>query len=137
MCRGGVVCGKSVSRNAASKDKKSYRADLWKSAGTNGRSPLQGRPAVQAAFSRCAPGELDRKRRYSPLVTSRPTSSSVPPEESLADREVRERFEEAYDESGVDRSLIRWCLSQSVTDRVRGVEETLNALATVRRIERG
>lgn len=45
-------------------------------------------------------------------------------------------FEAAYDENGVDRSLIRYCLVQSVTDRVRAIEETLNALDTVRRLDR-
>ena len=41
-------------------------------------------------------------------------------------------FEAAYDENGVDRSLIRWSLSLTPTERVRSVEETLNALATLR-----
>jgi hypothetical protein len=44
------------------------------------------------------------------------------------------RIEAAYDENGVDRSLIRWSLARTPTERVRAVEETLNALATVRRI---
>ncbi len=57
--------------------------------------------------------------------------------ESLSDvdRELAERFRDAYDEDGVDRSLIRFCLSLTPTERVKSVEETLNALATVRRVE--
>jgi hypothetical protein len=77
------------------------------------------------------------KSGYHQVVTQDLTSTKrvVPPETELA-RELRERFEAAYDEDGVDRSLIRYCLSQSVTERVRAVEETLNALGTVRLIER-
>lgn len=55
------------------------------------------------------------------------------PEDSV-DAELDARFREAYDANGVDRSLIRWSLTQTPTERVRAVEETLNALATVRRI---
>lgn len=47
--------------------------------------------------------------------------------------ELDQRFEEAYDANGVDRSLIRWSLSCTPTERVRAVEETLNALATLKR----
>lgn len=50
------------------------------------------------------------------------------------EREIEERFRAAYDENGVDRSLIRWSLARTPTERVMGVEETLNALSTVRRI---
>lgn len=77
------------------------------------------------------------KSGYHQVVTQDLTSTErvVPPETEL-ERELRERFEAAYDEDGVDRSLIRYCLSQSVTERVRAVEETLNALGTVRLIER-
>ena len=48
--------------------------------------------------------------------------------------ELDERLNDAYDENGVDRSLIRWSLSQSPTERVMTVEESLNALASLRRI---
>jgi hypothetical protein len=48
--------------------------------------------------------------------------------------ELEERLNDAYDENGVDRSLIRWSLSQSPTERVMSVEESLNALASLRRI---
>lgn len=55
--------------------------------------------------------------------------------EDSVDAELDARFRAAYDANGVDRSLIRWSLTQTPTERVRAVEETLNALATVRRIE--
>ena len=48
--------------------------------------------------------------------------------------ELNERWGDVCDENGVDRSLIRWSLSQSPTERVMTVEESLNALATLRRI---
>jgi len=54
--------------------------------------------------------------------------------EDSVDAELDARFRAAYDANGVDRSLIRWNLTQTPTERVRAVEETLNALATVRRI---
>lgn len=57
-----------------------------------------------------------------------------PAEQTSVDRELAEMFEAAYDENGVDRSLIRWSLSLTPTERVRSVEETLNALATLRRV---
>ena len=50
-------------------------------------------------------------------------------------QELNERLHDAYDENGVDRSLIRWSLARSPTERVMAVEEALNALATVRRID--
>ena len=55
---------------------------------------------------------------------------------SGTERELQERLESAYDENGVDRSLIRWSLSLSPTERVRGVEETLNALETLKRVSK-
>jgi hypothetical protein len=57
-----------------------------------------------------------------------------PKDQSEIDRELEQRFRDAYDENGVDRSLIRWSLSLTPTERVMAVEETLNALATMRRI---
>lgn len=66
-------------------------------------------------------------------MTRRPPSSC--PSDQAIDAELDARFREAYDANGVDRSLIRWHLSLTPTERVRAVEETLNALATVRRIE--
>lgn len=47
--------------------------------------------------------------------------------------ELNRRFEEAYDENGVDRSLIHWNLGRTPTERVMAVEETLSALATLKR----
>jgi len=64
-------------------------------------------------------------------------ADSVPPESdaSTIDADLERRFRAAYDENGVDRSLIRWNLSLTPTERVRSLEATLNALATLRRIE--
>jgi hypothetical protein len=64
------------------------------------------------------------------------SSSAGGEPETEVERELRERSEACYDETGVDRSLSRWSLQQSVTDRVRAEEDTLNALETVRRIDR-
>lgn len=66
----------------------------------------------------------------------RPVEARYEPEkpEDSVDAELDARFRAAYDANGVDRSLIRWNLTQTPTERVRAVEETLNALATVRRI---
>lgn len=47
--------------------------------------------------------------------------------------DLRARLEAAYDEDGVDRSLIRSSLAKTPTERVRELEDLLNALATVRR----
>jgi hypothetical protein len=69
-----------------------------------------------------------------------------PPEDDAARRgsaeqgdtiaaELEARFRDAYDENGVDRSLIRWNLARTPTERVRAVEATLNALSTVRRLD--
>lgn len=61
-------------------------------------------------------------------MTTRPSSE--------VDRELEARRDAAYDENGVDRSLIRFSLQQTPTDRVRAIEETLNALATLREASR-
>ena len=72
------------------------------------------------------------------LTTMRPVEThyedGVLKPEDAVDAELDARFRAAYDANGVDRSLIRWNLTQTPTERVRAVEETLNALATVRRI---
>ena len=73
---------------------------------------------------------------YAFVVSDPRTNRESDAPDSETDRELRERFEAAYDENGVDRSLIRWNLTQTPTDRVRALENTLNALATTRRIER-
>ncbi len=49
--------------------------------------------------------------------------------------ELEVRFRDAYDDNGVDRSLIRWNLARTPTERVRAVEATLNALSTLRRLD--
>ncbi len=62
-------------------------------------------------------------------------SSNPSSAQDVIDAELDARFRDAYDANGVDRSLIRWNLTQTPTERVRAVEETLNALATIRRIQ--
>jgi hypothetical protein len=49
-----------------------------------------------------------------------------------ADRELRRRFETAYDENGVDRSQIRQRLALSPEERLARVDETANALRELR-----
>jgi hypothetical protein len=51
-------------------------------------------------------------------------------------RELDARFREAYDENGVDRSLIRWNLSLTPTERVVALENLLSALSTVRHLDK-
>jgi len=58
-----------------------------------------------------------------------------PMDPEQVDEDLQARLHEAYDDNGVDRSLIRYCLAQTPTERVRAVEATLSALATVRRLE--
>jgi hypothetical protein len=48
------------------------------------------------------------------------------------DRELQERFERAYDENGVDRSLIRARLERTPEERLAELEENLNFVLTVR-----
>jgi hypothetical protein len=49
-----------------------------------------------------------------------------------ADRELRHRFETAYDENGVDRSQIRQRLALSPEERLARVDEAANALRELR-----
>lgn len=65
-------------------------------------------------------------------MSSKPTSSK---QGDRVAKELDQRFRDAYDENGVDRALIRWSLARTPTERVMAVEESLNALATVRRID--
>ncbi len=58
----------------------------------------------------------------------------TPSDRADVDEELRARFAEAYDESGVDRSLIRLYLGLTPTERLLSLENQLNALATVRRL---
>lgn len=75
-----------------------------------------------------------------------PGSPPDPPEDDSVGRdsaeqgdpiaaELEARFRHAYDENGIDRSLIRWNLARTPTERVRAVEATLNALSTLRRLD--
>jgi hypothetical protein len=61
--------------------------------------------------------------------------SAAPGDQDPVERDLETRFRDAYDENGVDRSLIRWSLARTPTERVRAVEETLEALATLRRLD--
>jgi len=61
-----------------------------------------------------------------------PKDADLAEQDEVIQRELDERFAAAYDENGVDRSLIRWSLAHTPTERVIAVEETLSALATAR-----
>ncbi len=50
------------------------------------------------------------------------------------DVELQERFAEAYDENGVDLSLVRWCLRQTPAQRLANLESTLNLALSARRV---
>lgn len=50
------------------------------------------------------------------------------------DRELQRRFEEAYDENGVDRSLIRSNLRLTPSERLANLESFLQDVAQVRRV---
>ncbi len=50
------------------------------------------------------------------------------------DRELAERAATAYDDNGVDRSLIRASLARTPTERLISLENFLQTLATARRI---
>jgi len=54
-----------------------------------------------------------------------------------ADVEVARAFEQAVDSDGVDRSLIRWMLRLSPTERLRWLESTDRMLASVKRLPNG
>lgn len=53
--------------------------------------------------------------------------------ESVED-ELQRRFEEAYDDNGVDLTLVRSCLQQTPAERLASLEATLNLAATARRV---
>ena len=42
--------------------------------------------------------------------------------------------DELYDDNGVDLSLVRYTLSLTPTERLKAVENFMNAMATVRRV---
>lgn len=50
------------------------------------------------------------------------------------ENELQERLEAAYDENGVDRSLIRENLALSPDERLAQLERFLEDLASVRRV---
>ncbi|MFI5301303.1 MAG: hypothetical protein ACHREM_24730 [Polyangiales bacterium] len=54
------------------------------------------------------------------------------PKQAEADREVAEWFAAAYDENGVDRSLIRHSLSLTPEQRMQANQDVLDMMATVR-----
>ena len=54
-----------------------------------------------------------------------------------ADVEVARAFEQAVDSDGVDRSLIRWMLRLSPTERLTCLESTDRMLASVKRLPNG
>jgi len=53
--------------------------------------------------------------------------------ESL-EQELQRRFEDAYDENGVDLTLVRSCLKQTPAERLASLEATLNLAAIARRV---
>ena len=53
---------------------------------------------------------------------------------SDVDQELQARLDAAYDEQGVDRSLIRACLAQSPSERLADLEAQLRFFERVRRV---
>jgi hypothetical protein len=51
------------------------------------------------------------------------------------DQELSQHFRAAYDADGVDRSLIRANLDRTPTERLEALEEWLQALTQVRRLQ--
>jgi len=45
-------------------------------------------------------------------------------------------WQEAYDENGVDRSLVRYALRQTPTERLRAWQSFVDMVNSVRRLER-
>ena len=75
----------------------------------------------------------------------KPTATDHAPSEHLpldASRSSVSSFAEgdapsAYDSAGVDRSLIRWMLSLTPSERLRHVEGTIDLVRDVRRVPNG
>jgi hypothetical protein len=67
-------------------------------------------------------------------VRERGPNAEIHSREEVVERDLAVRFEASYDRNGVDRSLIRYNLTKSPTERVRAVEATLNALGRLRRL---
>ena len=53
------------------------------------------------------------------------------------DPPAEERDDSPYDENGVDRSLIRWMLSLSPTERLAAVQSSIDLLMSVRELPDG
>lgn len=68
-------------------------------------------------------------RRHTERMSDAPSPIDV-------DTELKARLEAAYDENGVDRSLIRSSLAKTPVERLRALEDLLNGLATARRVDR-
>jgi hypothetical protein len=58
---------------------------------------------------------------------------AIPKSVESADQELQRRFDEAYDENGVDRSLNRANLRLTPSKRLANLESFLTDLARVRR----
>ena len=51
------------------------------------------------------------------------------------ERALAERFEAAYDDNGVDRTLVRESLALTPTQRLARLDDFLDTVATIRRVE--
>ncbi len=47
---------------------------------------------------------------------------------------AEERDDSPYDENGVDRSLVRWMLSLSPTERLAAVQSSIDLITSVREL---
>ncbi len=50
---------------------------------------------------------------------------------------AEERDDSPYDENGVDRSLVRWMLSLSPTERLAAVQSAIDLITSVRELPDG
>ena len=50
---------------------------------------------------------------------------------------IDEQDESPYDENGVDRSLVRWMLSLTPTERLEAVQSSIDLIDSVREISDG
>lgn len=55
----------------------------------------------------------------------------------LLDSPAEEREDSPYDDRGVDRSLIRWMLSLTPTERLAAVQSSIDLIASVRELPDG
>lgn len=89
----------------------------------------------------CLVGPSPRKPRQFQRRFSRPLTASPNPVRCAilgavesVDEELERRFEEAYDDQGVDRSLIRANLRLTPRERLENLEAFLRDLSQVRRV---